>query len=309
MKLWECRDLGETKEFLQMKIHRQGKTIALEQKDYLKKVLECFGMHNAKSVPTPLPMGYIPMPNPGNVDEQLRTRYQQIIGSLLYLMLGTHPDISFAVTKMSQFASNPTQEHYSHALYICHYLVGTADYALTYGKDNAGLIAYADADWGSDQATRRSNSELLILLGNTAVSWNSRAQKSIALSSTEVEYMSLLDACRQLVWIHSLLSEIWIFIRYIPLCGDNQGSIFIASNAVQEKQTKHIDICFHYIREVVESGKVKLAFVQTDQNPADMFTKNLSRDKFLNCRSTLGISFDNRAYEIALVSLLINRIK
>ena len=104
--------------------------------------------------------------------------------------------------------------------------------------------------------------------------------------------MSLSDACRQLVWMHSLLSEMRISIRFIPLCGDNQGSIFIASNAVQEKRTKHIDICYHYIREVVESGKVKLYFVQTDENPVDMFTKNLSRDKFLYCRSTLGIAFE-----------------
>jgi hypothetical protein len=76
MNIWECRDLGETKEFLQMNIHCQGKTIVLEQKDYLKKVLECFNMHNAKSIPTPLPMGYVPMPNPNNVDEQLRMHYQ-----------------------------------------------------------------------------------------------------------------------------------------------------------------------------------------------------------------------------------------
>jgi hypothetical protein len=86
-----------------------------------------------------------------------------------------------------------------------------------------------------------------------------------------------------------------LYIRFIPLCGDNQGSIFIASNPVQEKRTKHIDIRYHYIREVVESGKVKLYFVQTDQNPADMFTKNLSRDKFLYCRSTLGLSFEKSA--------------
>jgi hypothetical protein len=237
-------------------------------------------------------MGYIAMPNPDNVDEQLRMCYQQIIRSLLYLMLRTCPDISFAVTKMLQFASNPSQEHLNQALYICRYLAGTADYTLIYGKDNTGLIAYADADWGSDQATRRSNSGLLVLLGNAAVSWNSRAQKSIALSSTEAEYMSLSDACRQLVWIHFLLSEIQISIHYIPLCRDNQGSIFIASNAVQEKQTKHIDICYHYIWEVVETSKVKLAFIQIDQNLVNMFIKNLSRDKFLYCRSTLGISFE-----------------
>jgi hypothetical protein len=100
MNLWECRDLGETKKFLWMNIHCQEKTIVLKQKNYLKKVLECFNMHNVKSIPTPLPMGYVPMPNPDNIDKQLRMHYQQIIGFLLYLMLRTHPDISFAVTKM-----------------------------------------------------------------------------------------------------------------------------------------------------------------------------------------------------------------
>jgi len=104
--------------------------------------------------------------------------------------------------------------------------------------------------------------------------------------------MALSDICRQLVWIQNLFGELRINLRSIPLCGDNQGSIFIASNAVQEKQTKHIDIRYHYIREVVESGKVKLYFVETDKNYADIFTKNLSRDKYLKCRSTLGISFE-----------------
>jgi len=104
--------------------------------------------------------------------------------------------------------------------------------------------------------------------------------------------MALSDTCRQLVWIQNLFGELCINLRSIPLCGDNQGSIFIASNAVQEKQTKHIDIRYHYIREVVESGKVKLYFVKTAENYADIFTKNLSRDKYLKCRSTLGISFE-----------------
>jgi hypothetical protein len=255
MDIWECRDLGDTREFLRMNIHRQGNTIILEQKEYLRKVLERFNMHNARSAPTPLPMGYTPSPNLEPVDEQLRTRYQQVIGSLLYLMLGTRPDIAFAVTKMAQCASNPSEEHYQKALYICRYLAGTAGYSLIYGKKDSGLIAYADADWGSDPHTRRSNTGYLVLIGGAAVSWNSRAQKTRALSSTEAEYMSLSDACRQLVWVHSLLSEMRLHIRSIPLCGDNQGAIFIASNAVQEKRTKHIDIRYHYIREVVESGK------------------------------------------------------
>jgi hypothetical protein len=108
-------------------------------------------------------------------------------------------------------------------------------------------------------------------------------QKTVALSSTEAEYMSLSDASRQLVWIRSLMHELRFMIGPLPLCGDNQGAIFIASNPVQEKWTKHIDICYHYIREVVEQGQVHLFFIPTEKNIADLLTKNLSHDKFLTC--------------------------
>jgi len=291
MRKWECRDIGPTKEFLRMRLHVHKDFIALEQKDYLVKVLERFGMQNAKSAMTPLPSGYVPTPNDGPIDEKLRNRYQQLIGSLLYLMLGTRPDIAFAVTKMSQFAANPTQEHFDKALYICRYLVGTADYDLQYKRSGNGLIAYADADWGSDTNTRRSISGNLVMLADGAISWTSKAQKTIALSSTEAEYMSISDASRQLVWIHSLLGELKIPIKSIPLCGDNQGSIFTAANPVTEKRTKHIDIRYHFIREVIDSGIVTLHFVETNNNSADMLTKNLVRDKFLTCRKTLGLRF------------------
>jgi hypothetical protein len=129
------------------------------------------------------------------------------------------------------------------------------------------------------------------LLSGTAISWNSRAQKTIALSSTEAEYMSLSDTCRQLIWMHSFLKELGMPVGTIPLCEDNQGAIFNASNPVQEKRTKHIDIRFHYIREKVSKGQVSLYFVTMDKNAADMFTKNLSRDSFLRCRSHLSITF------------------
>ena len=103
--------------------------------------------------------------------------------------------------------------------------------------------------------------------------------------------MSLSDTSRQLVWMHSFLNELGMTISAIPLCGDNQGAIFNASNPVQERRTKHIDIRFHFIWEKISEGQISLHFVPTDQNPADMFTKNLSRDNFLRCRSSLGITF------------------
>ena len=206
-------------------------------------------------------------------------------------MLGTRPDIAYAVTKMAQFAANPSEEHLTKALYICKYLAGTTNYKLQYGLKQEGLYAYADVDWASDLKSQRSTTGYLVLLSATAISWNSRVQKTIALSSTEAEYMSLSDTCRQLVWMHSFLKELGMPVGAIPLCEDNQGAICNASNPVQEKQTKHIDIRFHYIQEKVSEGQVSLYFVTTDKNSADMFTKNLSRDSFLRCRSHLGITF------------------
>ena len=307
MKQWECRDLGDTQEFLRMRILRKDGSLYLDQTAYLTKVLQRFGLTNAKAAQTPLPEGYQPMPIKGPVDPSLRTKYQQVIGSLLYIMLGTRPDIAYAVTKLSQFAANPSQEHLNKALYICRYLVGTQHYALRYnGAGGKGLLAFADSDWASDPNNRRSTTGYLVKLADAVFSWNSRAQKTIALSSTEAEYMSLSDTSRQLVWIRTLFSELGIKLSAIPLCGDNQGSIFMASNPVQEKQIKHIDICFHYIHQVVRDKQVELFFIDGALNPADMFTKNLGHIKFVKFRSQLGLEFyspDHNAQSTSVVAL------
>src|SRR6201996_1978584 len=119
MRIWECRDLGDTNEFLRMRIIRSKGRILIDQKDYLQKVLQRFNLINAKSVPTPLPAGYQPQPKKSSPVPEIRASYQQVIGSLLYIMIGMQPDIAYAVTKLSQFAANPTQDHLNRALYIC----------------------------------------------------------------------------------------------------------------------------------------------------------------------------------------------
>jgi Reverse transcriptase (RNA-dependent DNA polymerase) len=119
MDKWKCCDLGEVKEFLHMRITRKGKDIYLDQHDYLDKVLECFSMTNAKSAPTPLPSNWVLQLNKVKASPELLKNYQSIIGSLLYLMIGTCPDIAFAVTKLAQFSANPSQEHFEQAKYIC----------------------------------------------------------------------------------------------------------------------------------------------------------------------------------------------
>ena len=155
-------------------------------------------------------------------------------------MLGTRPDIAFAVTKLLQQAANPSEEHLTWVPYICRYLIGTSNYALVYdGPSDGGLMAYADSDWASDLTNRKSTTGYMVKLAGAIFSWNLRAQKTIALLSTKAEYISLSDTSKQLIWIKNLLSELGTTLSPIPLMGDNQGSIFLASNPVQKK---HINI-------------------------------------------------------------------
>ena len=144
--------------------------------------------------------------------------------------VGTRPDITYAVTKLAQFSANPSKEHMSKAQYICRYLNSTANYALVYdGSGDEGVTGY------------------FFKLATGIFSWQSWAQKTVALSSTEAEYITLSDCSRQAVWIQTLLGELGYQILTVPICGDNQGSIFIGSNPMQERCLKHIDIHYHYV--------------------------------------------------------------
>lgn len=192
-------------------------------------------------------------------------------------------------------SANPTKEHVDKALYICRYLVGTQDYALTYdGASNESLVAYTDSDWASDPSNRRSQTGFFAMLANGIICWKSRAQKTVAHSSTEAEYMALSDCSKLCLWLINLLSEVgYKKVTPVPIHGDNQGSIFNGQNPVTEGRTKHIDIRYHAIREYVEENKVEIFFVSGSDNPADMFTKNLPRVTFEKFRSQLGLEFNS----------------
>jgi len=142
LKHWECHDTGDVTDFLGMKVNKTASHITINQKAYLKTVLERFDMDNAKIAPIPILLGYVPQENKGAVDPVWHQKFQSVIRSLLYLMLRTHPDITFTVIKILQFSANPSQDHLKKAMYIMCYLVGTQDYHVVYdGRLNEGLIA------------------------------------------------------------------------------------------------------------------------------------------------------------------------
>ena len=164
----------------------------LMQVDYLKKVLERFQMTNAKLTQTLLPSNWDPKENKGKATVAEITCYQSIIGSLLYLMIGTHPDISYAGTHLSQFSTNPSEDHYKAVMHICCYLAGTQDYTLVYGNStNKGLMAYMDSDWAANKIWHQSITGYFFKLADGIVFWCSHAQKTVVLSSTEAEYMAI----------------------------------------------------------------------------------------------------------------------
>ena len=290
---YQMTDLGPVERFLGLQIRRERRKrqIFVDQAEYIQTVLERFQMHNSVPANTPLPAGAVLEKNVGTSSESFRTLYQSIIGSIMYAMLGTRPDIAFAVTRLSKFASNPSQQHLNYARYILKYLQGTKEYALCYdGASNSGLIAYSDSDWAEDRDDRHSTSGFIFMMANCVVSWASRRQPTVSLSSTEAEYKAASDTCRQLAWLRNFGGELGDNMTApTPLCLDNQGSIFLAVNPAVDRRTKHIEIRYHFIREFYESGETDIYFVASKDQLADPLTKNVPLKSIEDFRSLTGM--------------------
>ena len=190
---------------------------------------------------------------------------------------------------MLQFSTNPTKEHLQKVLYIVHYLSSTMDLCICYSGfgDKNGFIAYSDTDWGGNIETSQSTTCYAMFLANGIIFWLLQWQKRVHLSSTEAEYAGMMKTACQIQWIQNLYEEIDFILGLLPLCIDNQDTIFLTFNPTQEGCTKHVRMPEYYICEAVESGEIQLFYVPTDQQFADMFTKNLGKTKFQDGRNTL----------------------
>ena len=172
-----------------------------------------------------------------------------------------------------------------------HYLSTTTELCIRYsphGPDTS-LLAYCDTDYAGDKETSWSTTGYSIFLTNRIVSWLSRRQRRVRLSSTEAEYCGLTEVAKQLKWIRNLLTELGYELGPFPVCCDNQGAIFVASNPVQDGRLKHVERDDHYIRKALEFKEIKLYYVSTDKQTADIFTKNLGCDKFIAGRNSLRL--------------------
>ncbi|OJT04063.1 Copia protein [Trametes pubescens] len=242
-------------------------------------------------------------PDDADLSEMRDIPYQAAIGTLMYAALGTRPDISYAVQALSQFSSRPGPAHWTAVKRVFRYLKGTLDYGMTYGRKgetharayyrNLRLEGYSDADWGANPVDRKSISGYAFLIGSGVIAWSSKKQAVVALSSTEAEYMAISYAARHAIWMRTLLAELtFAQEQATKLNADNQSAIALSKDSVHHARSKHIDIRHHFIRECIESDTIALAYVPTDDNVADLFTKALARERFHMLRRQLGILSD-----------------
>lgn len=255
--------------------------------------MQKFSMESAKAVSTPVDTSsQLVKATETSNDDTDQVQYQSAVGSLLYLSTRTRPDITY-VSSVARFCAQPTQQHWVAVKRIMRYLKGTVHYGLLYTKKPLTdlCIGYSDVDWAGDINDRKSTSGYMFQIGGTAVSWRSKKQTCVALSTAEAEYMALASAAQEAIWIRQLIADLkGEQIGPIMLLEDNQAAICMAKNPQFHGRAKHVDIKYHFVREKVCSGVVELKYCPTAEMIADMLTKGLSQDKFVKLRLMVGVA-------------------
>lgn len=265
--------------------------ISIRQTHYIKVLLKRFKMEECKPVITPGDSNIKLYPS--ECKDNAKIPYQEAVGALLYLSIISRPDITFQVNKASQFNSKYDENHWKAVKRIFRYLKGTIECGIHYSLNNKEfrLIGYADADYAADNETRKSTSGFVVTLGESVISWGSRLQKSVAQSTTEAEYVAIAECTKDVLWYIQLLKDLSVHMQLpIKVNSDNQGAILLTRNNLFHKRTKHIDVRYHAIRDYQEQGLIKIYFVPTDQQPADMLTKSLCSPSLNKCKQLLNIA-------------------
>jgi len=296
---FEMSDLGELAWILGIRVKRDRitRTISLSQAAYIDSVVKRFHLTSASPLQTPIgPNALLSKSQspstPHQKEDTEKVPYREAIGSLMYAAIGTRPDITYTVTTLSQYLQNPGRAHWEQAKRVICYLKGTRDFELTFGP-SGGIEGYTDASWGNDTDDRRSICGYAFTLNGGAVSWSSKKQSVVALSSTEAEYVGITHAAKEATWIRHLLSELYspLVLKYpIMLYCDNKSAIELVKNATFHSRTKHIAIRYRYIREAYNDGVIALDHRGTDDMPADVFTKALVRIKLSEFAHLAGLS-------------------
>uniref|UniRef100_A0A251V331 Putative zinc finger, CCHC-type n=1 Tax=Helianthus annuus TaxID=4232 RepID=A0A251V331_HELAN len=299
MAEFDMKELGEAKKILGMEITRdKGRGILrLTQSSYIRKVLNNFGMMNCKPVSIPFANHFkLSAQNCPKDEEEFKQMekcpYANAVGSLMYLMVCTRPDIGYGASVVSRYLANPGKLHWEAVKWLMRYLKGSQEVGLTFRSKSEGdnlILGYVDSDFAKDKDRGRSITGYGFKVKGNLVSWKASLQHVVALSSTEAEYIALTEAVKEAIWLKGFVAELGaVFDETVVVC-DNQGAVQLSKNSVYHERTKHINVRLHFIRDVVNSKEVRIQQIGTDDNAADMFTKPMPGVKFSKCLEMFGV--------------------
>ena len=295
-KMFEITDLGEPSKIVGIEITIDEKTgaVKLTQTKYIEALLRKYGLEDANGVAVPMDPNIKLFKPDGSTSPQDRSNtYASLIGSLMFIAVATRPDIVFAIFRLAAYTAIPNLEHWSAAKRILRYLSGTRHEGITYHPtedDSQPMVTgFADASFVSHK-DMTSITGYIFMAADGAITWASKKQKSVTLSTTEAEYMCLADATREAAWLQNLYRELGREISPTKIYGDNQSALAIAKNPQYHKCTKHFDIKHHYIREKINDNSIVVEYCPTEDMTADIFTKPLPKAKFQKHKGELGVS-------------------
>ncbi|WVZ89142.1 hypothetical protein U9M48_035587 [Paspalum notatum var. saurae] len=265
--------MGELQFFLGLQIKQGPEGTFVHQAKYTRDILKKFEMGDSKPMTTPMSTNTaLDVDEDGEAVDQ--KEFRGMIGSLLYLT-ATRLDIQFAVCLCARYQASPRTSHRQAVKRIFRYLKFTPELVLWYSSGSSlSLRRFSDADHAGCRIDRKSTSGTCQLLGTSLVSWSSRNQASVSLSTTR-EYIAALAARSRLLWMKATLSDFGLRFGKIPLLVDSTSAISVAKNPVLHSRTKHIDVRFHFLRDHYEKGDIDLVHVASENQLADIFTKPL----------------------------------
>lgn len=283
-------------EFVGMQIERNREKgmLQISQPCYIDKILAKFNMTEANPLSVPAEPGlYL---NKHDTDGNKRVKnerfpYREAVGSLLFAARVCRVDIEYAVNYASQFLDSFGQEHWQAVKRILRYLKGTRNYGITFGNSGSytSVTGFTDADYAGCLETRRSRSGFVFLLNGGPICWSSQKQSIVALSTAEAEYIALTHGTKEALWLRQMLKDLEYPCESIPIYVDNQSAIKQAKNTEFHKRSKHIDVRYHFVREVVNQKEIEIAYVESKEQLADIFTKPLAKQQFCYLREQLNI--------------------
>ena len=287
---FDMTELGMLHYFLGIKVVQSAVGIFIFQKKYVQEILDRFQMTNCNFVNTPVEYGLKLTKDHGGkkVDNTL---YKQIVGTLMYLT-ATGPDVMYAVSLISRYMDTPADMHLLAAKRIFRYLQGTVDYGLFYKMGlKIDLVDFTDSDYAEDLDNRKSTSGYAFMLGSGAVSWSSKKQPIVTLSTTEAEFVAATTCSCQAIWMRKILEDLH-FERQGPttIFCDNNSTIKLSKNPILHGRSKHIDVKYHFLRKLTRNGTLDLIYCRSEDHIADIFTKSLKWPMFQKLRKLLGVS-------------------